>query len=149
MGMRFRRSTKIGPFRINASKSGVGWSVGGKSVRYTQKANGGTRVTVNTPVKGVYATKDFSAKQTQRNAAPQPSKSNKPGCLTWIAFLIVAAIAVYLLIDFFKAGPLAIAIVLVAVALVAYLAYMVRKESKAESAQPDSESEEMQAEDEK
>lgn len=149
MGMRFRRSKKIGPFRVNVSKSGVGWSVGSKGVRYTQKANGGTRVTVNTPVKGVYATKDFSAKQTQRQTAPQQKPTDKPGCLTWIVFLIVAAVVVYFLIDFFKTGPLAIAIVLIAGAFVAYLAYKVWKESKAESAQPDSESEEMQAEDEK
>lgn len=35
MGMRSRKSIKAGTFRINLSNSGVGWSVGGKSYRYT------------------------------------------------------------------------------------------------------------------
>lgn len=35
MGMRYRKSIKAGPFRINLSKSGMGWSVGGKGYRYT------------------------------------------------------------------------------------------------------------------
>ena len=35
MGMRYRKSIKAGPLRINLSKSGMGWSVGGKGYRYT------------------------------------------------------------------------------------------------------------------
>lgn len=53
MGTRFRKSVKLGPFRINLSKSGVGWSVGNKYARYTRKANGGTRVTTTLPGTGI------------------------------------------------------------------------------------------------
>lgn len=38
MGWNFRKSIKIGPARINLSKSGVGYSVGTGGVRYTKKA---------------------------------------------------------------------------------------------------------------
>lgn len=40
MGWNFRKSIKIGPARINLSKSGVGYSVGAGGVRYTKKAGG-------------------------------------------------------------------------------------------------------------
>lgn len=49
MSMRYRKSSKIGPFRINVSKSGVGWSFGTKGYRYTKMANGRTRVTKSIP----------------------------------------------------------------------------------------------------
>lgn len=35
MGFNFRKSIKIGPARINLSKSGVGYSIGAKGMRYT------------------------------------------------------------------------------------------------------------------
>lgn len=40
MGWNFRKSIKVGPARINLSKSGVGYSVGAGGVRYTKKAGG-------------------------------------------------------------------------------------------------------------
>lgn len=38
MGFNFRKSIKIGPARVNISKSGVGYSVGAKGFRYTKRA---------------------------------------------------------------------------------------------------------------
>lgn len=38
MGFNFRKSIKLGPARINLSKSGVGYSVGAGGFRYTQRA---------------------------------------------------------------------------------------------------------------
>lgn len=38
MGFNFRKSIKIGPARINLSKSGVGYSVGAGGFRYTKRA---------------------------------------------------------------------------------------------------------------
>ena len=38
MGWNFRKSIKIGPARVNLSKSGVGYSVGAGGVRYTKRA---------------------------------------------------------------------------------------------------------------
>lgn len=53
MGMRFRKSKNIGGFRINLSKSGIGYSMGCKGARVTKKANGGTRQTLSIPGTGV------------------------------------------------------------------------------------------------
>lgn len=36
MGLNFRKSIKLGPARINLSKSGVGYSVGAGGLRYTK-----------------------------------------------------------------------------------------------------------------
>lgn len=53
MGLRFRRSKKIGPLRINLSGSGVGWSIGGKVFRYTQPAKGKAYTTTTIPGTGI------------------------------------------------------------------------------------------------
>lgn len=42
----FRRSKKLGPFRLTLSKRGVGVSVGRRPVRLTRSPTGRTRVTV-------------------------------------------------------------------------------------------------------
>jgi hypothetical protein len=46
MGFFFRRSTRVGPFRLNFSKSGIGASVGVKGARLTMTPRGTTYVTV-------------------------------------------------------------------------------------------------------
>ena len=61
MGLRFRKSSNFGPFRVNFSKSGVGYSVGGKGFRFTKKANGGYRTTASVPGTGLSYTKDSSS----------------------------------------------------------------------------------------
>lgn len=50
MGWRFHKSAKMGPFRLNFSKKGVGWSVGAAGVRYTHRADG--RRTVTSTIRG-------------------------------------------------------------------------------------------------
>ena len=52
MGFRFRKSFGAGSFRVNLSKSGIGYSVGGKGFRFTKKAGGGTRTTASIPGTG-------------------------------------------------------------------------------------------------
>lgn len=71
MGFRFRKSFGKGPFRVTVSKSGVGYSVGGKGFRYTKKAGGGTRTTASIPGTGISYVKDSGskAKTTQQTAA--------------------------------------------------------------------------------
>lgn len=63
MGFRFRKSVKIGPARINLSKSGIGYSVGTKGFRATKKAGGGTRTTTSIPGTGISYVKDSSTKK--------------------------------------------------------------------------------------
>lgn len=69
MGIRYRKSVNIGPFRVNASKSGLGWSVGGPGGRYTKMANGRTRVTASVPGTGISWVKE--TKKTLK-AAKEP-----------------------------------------------------------------------------
>lgn len=63
MGFRFRKSINMGPFRVNLSKSGIGYSVGGKGARYTKTANGKTRTTLNIPGTGLSYVEEKSNKQ--------------------------------------------------------------------------------------
>lgn len=61
MGVRFRKSINLGKgFRVNMSKSGPGFSWGGKGFRVTKKANGGFRTTAYLPGTGLSYQKDFS-----------------------------------------------------------------------------------------
>lgn len=73
MGFRFRKSIKLGPVNVNLSKSGVGYSVGGKGLRVTKKADGGTRTTVSIPGTGISHVTETSAKK-----AGKPSSGKKP-----------------------------------------------------------------------
>ena len=67
MGFRFRKSKSFGPFRVNLSKSGVGWSFGNKWFRYTKKAGGGTRTTSSIPGTGISYVQDHSSKKRSSN----------------------------------------------------------------------------------
>ena len=62
MGLRYRKSIKMGPFRLNFSKSGIGYSVGVKGYRVTKKAGGGYRTTASVPGTGISYVKDHSGK---------------------------------------------------------------------------------------
>lgn len=74
MGFRFRKSFGKGPLRVTVSKSGVGYSVGGKGFRYTKKASGGTRTTVSIPGTGISYVKDSSSEE--RNTAMNNTDKN-------------------------------------------------------------------------
>jgi hypothetical protein len=69
MGFRIKKSIKAGPVRVNFSKSGVGYSVGGKGFRVTKKANGGVRTTASIPGTGISYVSDSgsSKKKTVAN----------------------------------------------------------------------------------
>lgn len=71
MGLRFRKSKKIGPLRINLSGSGVGWSIGGKHFRYTQPAKGKAYTTTTIPGTGI------SSRNTVQSA-PRPLPHTPP-----------------------------------------------------------------------
>ncbi len=96
MGFRFRKSFKAGPFRINLSKSGVGYSVGSKYFRVTKKANGGVRTTSTIPGTGFSHVKDYSAKQvrtTQESSAVKSSGGTKFPAWVIAAILLVCVFA--------------------------------------------------------
>ncbi|SEG09511.1 Protein of unknown function [Thermomonospora echinospora] len=53
MGWGYRKSIKMGPFRINLSRTGVGHSVGGRGARYTKTADGRRQMTLRIPGTGL------------------------------------------------------------------------------------------------
>lgn len=63
MGFRFRKSVRFGPFRINFNKSGIGYSVGTKGLRYTKTAKGNIRVTTSIPGTGISYVTETRGKQ--------------------------------------------------------------------------------------
>ena len=76
MGFRFRKSFGAGPFRVNLSKSGIGYSVGGKGFRVTKKAGGGTRTTASIPVTGVSYSSDSKKKKSVSASTKATKKSS-------------------------------------------------------------------------
>ena len=89
MGLRFRKSKKVGPFRVNISQKGVGWSVGVPGLRYTKKAGGGSRVTASVPGTGLSYVKESSGSNQRKKPriaegntaklnAAKPSASRMP-----------------------------------------------------------------------
>ena len=68
MGFRFRKSIDIlGLFRINFSKSGIGFSYGLPGYRVTKMANGRTRKTVSIPGTGIsHVSESGKSRKTQK-----------------------------------------------------------------------------------
>lgn len=132
MGFRFRKSAKFGPFRINFSKSGVGYSFGGKGFRVTKKAGGGTRTTASIPGTGISYVKDYGkgrktsrksqATTTSTPARDLPSVPTRPMSQTMfrvmhtlsLAICVILALCAVIVADVNAPGP---AIVLAVIAL--------------------------------
>lgn len=66
MGLRINKVIKIGPFNINISKSGIGFSFGVKGVRVAKTAKGKTRVTASIPKSGISWVEEFGKKTKNR-----------------------------------------------------------------------------------
>lgn len=73
MGWSYRKSKKIGPFRVTASKKGLSYSVGGKGFRVTKRADGKTQV--STSVGGLRYTETIgSGKKQEKRELTQYEK---------------------------------------------------------------------------
>ena len=115
MGLRFRKSIKMGPVRVNLSKSGVGYSVGGKGFRVTKKAGGGTRTTASIPGTGISYSKSTSGKKsaskstarakatTKTTNASTSTNKNPKGCLSVALWVIGIALVIGLIKDYWWA----------------------------------------------
>jgi hypothetical protein len=79
MGWSFRKSINFGPLRVNLSKSGIGYSVGGKDLRIGRDAKGHTYEDVTVPGTGLHYR---SSKKARGEAS---------GCLGVV--LLVAAVS--------------------------------------------------------
>lgn len=73
MGWSYRKSINAGPFRVNVSRSGVGYSVGGRGFRVGVNGQGRRYTSVSIPGTGVYFRKSHG-----RQAR---------GCASAVAFL--------------------------------------------------------------
>lgn len=80
MGLRFSKSISIGPFRVNLSRSGVGYSVGGRGFRTGVSGGGRRYTTVSLPGTGL------SHRTSHRSRG-------KVGCLVFLALPMLAAAA--------------------------------------------------------
>ena len=76
MGMRFRKSIGSGPFRVNLSKSGIGYSIGTKGFRHTKTANGRTRNTYSIPGTGISYVDEKSNKRSKKSKVNDFDDSN-------------------------------------------------------------------------
>lgn len=99
MGRRYRKSFKLGPLRINLSKSGVGYSVGNKFYRVTKKANGGMRTTATLPGTGISDVKDYSKDQVKEAAQMARTRRKKK-----VPAIVSGAAALLLLIGIITGG---------------------------------------------
>lgn len=86
MGFSYRKSVKMGPFRMTASKSGISYSVGVKGARVTRRASGRVRTTLSAPGTGLRYTTSGTGKRkpaSQETAAPAravavPGQAGRP-----------------------------------------------------------------------
>jgi len=80
MGFRYRKSINLGGgFRINLSKSGVGYSWGTKGYRITKTAGGKTRRTYSIPGTGIsYVSESGQNRNRQRNRNQQNTPNYQP-----------------------------------------------------------------------
>lgn len=63
MGLVFRKTKKVGPFRVSVSKKGVGVSAGVPGYRVTKRADGRVQETVSLPGSGIRYTTSTPAKR--------------------------------------------------------------------------------------
>jgi hypothetical protein len=92
MGWRFRRSLKLGPVKLNFSKSGIGVSAGVRGFRVGTDAKGRTYTAVSIPGTGLYnrayygASKPIAQNTVSLRGAP-PRQSAGTGLKLFIAFI--------------------------------------------------------------
>jgi hypothetical protein len=80
MAWGFRKSFNLGPLRINASKSGFGYSFGGRGFRIGKDARGRAYRSTSIPGTGIYnrtyAKKAANAKSPLYTSSSQPNLSS-------------------------------------------------------------------------
>ena len=77
MGFRYRKSINLGGgFRVNISKSGVGYSWGVKGYRITRTADGRTRQTASIPGTGISYVSEHKSGYSGNGKAAKPSASD-------------------------------------------------------------------------
>ena len=76
MGFRFNKSIRIGKnFRVNLSKSGIGYSFGVKGYRVTKTAKGNIRQTASIPGTGISYVEEHKPNKNKFNNQKPPNRS--------------------------------------------------------------------------
>ena len=79
MGLRYRKSINLGGgFRVNLSKSGVGYSWGTKGYRVTKTASGKTRQTVSIPGTGISYVEEHGKAASGKSASSAAAQQVDP-----------------------------------------------------------------------
>lgn len=94
MGMRFRKSVNFpGGMRLNASKTGLSYSLGGKGFRVTKTAKGTTRTNASIPGSGISYVKETkstcNAVGGGSETGQRGAKGNPLGCLVSIGVFVI------------------------------------------------------------
>ena len=93
MGWGFRRGVNFGPLRLNASKSGLGWSVGGRGFRVGRDARGRRYTAASVPGTGIFYR---SYKKSAAQVSSPGSKSYLGGrAAVCLAVCVAAAALIY------------------------------------------------------
>lgn len=77
MGWSFRKSFSFGPFRINLSKSGIGFSLGAKGFRVGQSSTGRRYTSVSIPGTGVRYQKSLPSAGSKTGNATAKKRTYK------------------------------------------------------------------------
>lgn len=109
MGWRFRRSIKLGPLKLNFSKSGVGYSVGVRGYRVGKDAKGRSYTAASIPGTGLY-NRTYSGKgaaaggdATPASGVPSQQRAGNGSALV-VAF-IAGGLLVLFLTALFSSHP--------------------------------------------
>jgi hypothetical protein len=89
MGFQFRKSKKIGPFRITASGAGISFSAGVPGARVTKRADGRTQTTIGIPGSGLsHVSRKGGARRNSRQdeaVSPPAVVERAPGSnMMWV-----------------------------------------------------------------
>lgn len=108
MGFRFRKSLNLGKhFRINLSKSGVGYSFGVKGLRFTRTAKGNFRTTATLPGTGISYVQESKIKesysdQTTSYTSEKRVKNNKIILITGILIILIMIFGAIFYINYYN-----------------------------------------------
>lgn len=95
MGFTFRKSIGVGPFRVNLSKSGVGYSVGTRGIRTGVSARGRKYTSFGIPGTGIgYRTSKGPADAIPHLARATGDLVGKRGCAGMIILIAGIGLAI-------------------------------------------------------
>ena len=96
MGLRFRKSINIGKFfRINFSKSGIGYSFGIPGARISRSAKGDTKTTYSIPGTGISYSPDKPKNKTKKEKSAIEKESDTMRMVKQILFFLVMVAIAY------------------------------------------------------